>query len=754
MTATAARVAPPPAASPSSQVELILAQVNSLPTLPAVAIQLIERTTDESAGLRDLVELLGSDQSLAARILSVARRANLGAQADTIERAVQVLGFNGVRNLVLSVQVFDTFSQRVEKGSGRFDRTGFWKHSLAVACAARLLAEHVPLAAGKDCPLPKPEEMFLCGLVHDLGKVVFDACFPKTYERVISNVEASKGVIADAERDVFGVDHALAGRRLASHWKLPQMLEECMWLHHHAPATLPSRIGFAEHVRLVHLADRLARQMRIGYSGNHRVDASLAEIGKALTVPVELLERVVRELPALIDARAALIGLDRITSNELYQGALTEANAELARMNRTLAESNRRLASRSRCFEALSQLTAGLGAQPSHEDVARRAASALRVLLRDRSVAVTVFSAARSVLILCAHKATDIAESTEVLPAPTIPHESMAKLGTGWWPISLLPTTLGDRVLAALGGGPASCQLIRRHDATLGLLSVSGDAPTDLGDSIGYLSDALGAWLGTAEAAAVASRLNEELLDINQRLVGSQAELARVRALAAAGEMAAGAAHELNNPLAVISGRAQLLDRDDVPEDVRRTVRVIGEHAHKASAIVNELMDFAKPAPPVPAVWSMAELWAEVRKEWLDRAGWEGKKFRLEVSDGTALVHADRSQVRLLLDELLRNALEAMRDAPEPLLIVNCRADVADGRIVVTIRDNGCGMTPDVLEHATTPFFSHRAAGRGRGLGLSRAMRYAEINGGGITLDSRPGEGTVITLELPAADAR
>jgi signal transduction histidine kinase len=326
-------------------------------------------------------------------------------------------------------------------------------------------------------------------------------------------------------------------------------------------------------------------------------------------------------------------------------------------------------------------------------------------------------------------------------------------MGTGWWPISLLPVALGDRVQAAIGGGPASAFPIRRHDSALGLLILGGEG-TELGDSIGHLSDALAAWLGTAETAALALRLNEELVDINQRLVNSQAELARVRALAAAGDMAAGAAHELNNPLAVISGRAQLLDREDVPEDIRRTAQLIAEHAHKASEIVNELMDFAKPAAPAPETWSIAELFAEVRKEWLDRTRWDSKQFRLEVSDGSDRVHADRAQVRLLLDELLRNASDAMRESAEPLLIVNCRPDVADGKVVVTIRDNGCGMTPDVLEHAMTPFFSHRAAGRGRGLGLSRAARYAEINGGQIAIESRSGEGTVVTLELPAPGPR
>jgi C4-dicarboxylate-specific signal transduction histidine kinase len=94
-----------------------------------------------------------------------------------------------------------------------------------------------------------------------------------------------------------------------------------------------------------------------------------------------------------------------------------------------------------------------------------------------------------------------------------------------------------------------------------------------------------------------------------------------------------------------------------------------------------------------------------------------------------------------------------MQGRDERRLTINCRSDVADERLVVRVEDNGCGMTPDVVERAVDPFFSHRPAGRGRGLGLSRAARYAEINGGKIRLSSRVKEGTAVIVELPAAAA-
>src|SRR5206468_4221509 len=207
-----------------------------------------------------------------------------------------------------------------------------------------------------------------------------------------------------------------------------------------------------------------------------------------------------------------------------------------------------------------------------------------------------------------------------------------------------------------------------------------------------------------------ARQLNEELVEMNRRLVQSQADHARLRSLAMVGEMAAGAAHELNNPLAVISGRAQLLNREEAAEDVRRGASLINEAAHKASQIVTELMEFAKPSPPEITVWPVEKLLGDVRQEWLEKGVLTEDQFQLRLSDGLPQIRADASQIKMLFDEVIRNAVEAMREAPSPSLVVDCQADSADERIVVKIHDNGCGMTPEVSERAMDPFFSHRPA--------------------------------------------
>lgn len=758
----------------ATQVELILAQIESLPTLSQIAVQLLELTSDERTGARDLVRLIESDQSLAARVLAVARRANRGADAQTVERAVQVLGFHAVRNLTLSVEVFETLARQGKEGARRFDREGFWKHSLAVACAARLLAEAVAEAKNPKGYGPiQPEDAFCCGLLHDIGKIVLAGFFPKAYERVIEQSEALLLSLADGEREVFGVDHAMVGRRLAQHWKLPDMVVETIWLHHHPPTALPTQIRYADHVRLVHLANKLARQMCIGCSGSHDLGHEEENFGQAAGLTPKALEQVRAALPEWVESRAQLIGLHALTSREVYEEALRRANAELARVNARLTEANQCLQQRSQCFEALRAFKAALDEPALHENVCRAAVTAAAAVVPDMPVGMIGLSQARSLATLAACNPEPAFPITEPSPQPSHPNNPAntpatptaqflplpAGLIAGlrensnaeWMRDAPIPRLMQDRLATLLGRPPAAWLVIRFHDVPVGLLALGSNVPPQAQEGLATLADWVASWLGAAESRAQASRLNDELLDMNRRLVVSQATVARMRSLAMVGEMAAGAAHELNNPLAVISGRAQLLARNEVDEHTRRSADVIAEHAHRASAIVTELMEYAKPAPPELSTWSIGALLAELRRDWLDKNILSDQQFQLILSDDLPLVTADAAQMRKLFDEVIRNAVEAMREHPNPRLIVNCRGDVTDEMLVVRVEDNGVGMTAEVLERAMDPFFSQRPAGRGRGLGLSRAARYAEVNRGSIRIASRPQEGTVVLVSIPAA---
>ena len=144
---------------------------------------------------------------MTARVLQLVHRADVGVAGDvnSIQRAVVLLGFDAVRSAVLALSVFQVFRGPSPLPGRVFNRDEFWKHSIAVACAAELMA--TAMKTGGTAPKGKggtiePSEAFLCGLLHDLGKVALDAALPKSFGRVVEAADLLRGNIADVERTV------------------------------------------------------------------------------------------------------------------------------------------------------------------------------------------------------------------------------------------------------------------------------------------------------------------------------------------------------------------------------------------------------------------------------------------------------------------------------------------------------------------------------------------------------------------------
>ena len=185
-------------------------------------------------------------------------------------------------------------------------------------------------------------------------------------------------------------------------------------------------------------------------------------------------------------------------------------------------------------------------------------------------------------------------------------------------------------------------------------------------------------------------------------------------------------------------------------QDHRRALQTIADHAQRASDMVSELLDFAKPDPPQPTQVDLLPWLEKFRADRLAGSSLEPEQFQIQVSSSDIAVRVDPDQFTRILDALVANALEAMT-AQKPRLVINSPSGPSDESVVVMLEDNGMGMSPDVAEHALDPFFSHRPAGRGRGLGLSRAHSLTVANGGRLWLDSTEGAGTTVFVELPAA---
>jgi len=742
------------AQTPPERVELILSHLAQLPTLPAVAGRLLAVTTSDDSCARDVVAIIESDASLTAAILRMVRRADLGVDTHvtTVQRAVTLLGFRAIRNAVLSVQVYTTLVGPGENERLLDLRRELWKHSLAVACTADMLASSIGGAAAAG-------EAFVCGLLHDVGKIALDVCLPKSFARVVAIVERKRECICDVERELFGLDHTVAGRRLAARWQLPPAIVECVWMHHQDPQSLPTSVANRDLVALIHLADDLVRQHRIGFSGYQHGGDTHAQAAR-LGIDAAALSQTMADLPARMGQYCALVGLDDSTGQMLYAESVAKANRELGLVNAELAESNRSLELRAACFEALRGFTEHIRNQGRIADVCAAGGWCISSALGTDSALAFVAQASRRCLHAgCSSRSArvpttavvDIGDrhNREILGAVVAVSEERrivtAPEGSdGIWrqcvgspppgPLWMLPFIKTDSLIGAVLFAADDEVAARWRNATA---------------ECHALSSSIGLAVSTAQARLESESMNDELLDLNRRLREAQVGLVRARSISMIAEMAAGAAHELNNPLSVISGRAQMLLQGCEDEDTGRALKVITEKTHEASGIVTDLMQFAKPSAPQPISQQLGHVLESHCQHWRAGSSLGEQDLTLSLADAGVVVYADPAQLEQILEAVVTNAIEAGK-GESSRVNVNSPSRVSDETVRIVVEDNGAGMSPDVSEHAFDPFFSSRPAGRGRGLGLARAYRLAEINGGSLWIESTVNVGTTVTIELPA----
>jgi len=247
------------------------------------------------------------------------------------------------------------------------------------------------------------------------------------------------------------------------------------------------------------------------------------------------------------------------------------------------------------------------------------------------------------------------------------------------------------------------------------------------------------------------SRVLGIMSDITNEREGED-RLRRAERLASLGGLAAGAAHEINNPLAAISLAAQMLIEDDrLPEDVLDDVRIIERQASRAGEVTDRMLVFARRKEGERDTYDINDLLREVVRGRRYEVETRGITLQENPADDLPLVFVDPVQIERVLTNLLVNAEKALQDVPEGerLLMVTTRS--TETGVAVDIADTGPGISEHVLPNIFDPFFTTREVGEGTGLGLSMSHSIVQAHRGELKVQTRPGEGTTFTLELPRA---
>lgn len=746
--------------------------VNLIPTLPAIAIEAIRLMEGESSQFGSVADLLQNDQVLSGRILHYANTSFIGARnkITTISRAISLLGFNTVRSLILSVSVFDSFSEASsEQQKGLVN---FWLHSIGVAATAELLAKKL----GFSCV----DEAYLAGLVHDIGKLVCYLQMPKEFSRVCQELVDHGGYSTDGplalgvEKEIMGFDHTEVGKLVAEQWLFPEPMTSAMWLHHQ-PVLGPIKPEIENIYQLVRFADVICVVHNIGSSYFLFTDAydhqnyhfALENLLLHHNFSSGEMDSLVHGVMERVKNVSKILGFH---DEEIYRGLVASANVSLGSMSINLERQNQDLQMANKVLDATYKMTRHLKPGMSVADALQEIIMAVREAFGISRCLCMALDEEGKQFIGQIYRSGEFVEFTapldgmnQNLTGADIESEAVKQLRKAALEFSngtimesgVAEIIAGSEFMASFFVGDQKSH--GRSERIIGELLVDFkdalvcfDNMADISRNFEVLATAAANGIDRILLEKDLSRQTSKMADDARKIDENQRQLFNAHRLATVGRLAAGAAHEINNPLTIISLNLQIMERmlaqQKNNQELKDRLKVISDQEQRISKIIGDLMGFARPSEPKFSSASIKECMDNVLSVLGDRVSIAEIDIVDKIPADLPPVFVDAMQIEQVFMNLLINAIHAMPGGGRLTLkaALNRQEWVA-----VTIADTGTGIAKENLSKVFDPFFTTKKEGEGTGLGLAVCHSIIEHNGGILMLESREGKGSTFTVRLP-----
>jgi putative nucleotidyltransferase with HDIG domain len=258
----------------------VVTRLRDLPSLPAVVMELLTSIDQEDVDISVLAKKVSHDQALTAKTLRLANSSAFGLQVKvtTIQQAITFLGFQTTRNLITAAAVTGCFAEGQCAG---FNDKAFWRHSIATAACARVLARRMRF---------NQDYAFTAGLLHDIGRLVLVSTYPERYSEVLAWRSAHDCEVIEAERAVLGIDHVVAGAALAAHWNFSDTMRLAIAWHHE-----PEQAGAGFLATIIHVANAIVHALDIAREDDDLVPQVSSVAWTALGLSEEAYLHVFRE---------------------------------------------------------------------------------------------------------------------------------------------------------------------------------------------------------------------------------------------------------------------------------------------------------------------------------------------------------------------------------------------------------------------------------------------------------------------------
>ncbi len=734
----------------AGQVEHAVRRLEGLSILPGAAGRFLQGVFEMQLGPRELAEIVESEPALALMMFSLAKeQAN---ETISIRRLCEQIPLRVIRDGFFSLGVywpFDGDPERIER------RRQLVINAAAVAYCAREIAEQSNLDVDGDAA-------YTAGLLYSIGNLALDEAMPRSFAAIAEQAQSERARISDVQERNLGLDYTVLGKRLAAKWGLPRQIQMAVWLHLVRPDVIADVVPKPGLMQAVHLGYILARKYEIGLSGSY--DSIELPTDEYLSgISATDMEDIARAARQHTESRGQSVDRQRELAG--YVKASQSAAAQLAAEGGKAAAESRRAQTKASHFDFATEFLANIDGDCEPIELAQRFVCQWRKFYQTGAaclyLAPTETEAVEAVIVEGDNKSKSF---TIRASGPVIPQQIQQEFAVidaasvCDWLLDQLDVefdTEQTRIAPLLCRGRAIGAIVFEFHYPVATSTVR-----EMFEQTCFVGAAvLDAAIGRSRQQHLAERFARlamkekgpgfvpiKNIGTTPRQTESKGDYISVLA-----EMAAGAAHELNNPLSIISGRAQLLAGDETDGNKVEALRQIQDNCKQLSRVVEDLMSFAEPARPRRALVAVRQIIDEAMDLASMKTQSENIETEIELADSVNDVFIDSGQIVSSLANIIANAVESYTDISGPVEITASRTPDRSGSVRIEITDRGCGMDAETLARAVYPFFSSKPAGRRRGMGLAYASRFIELNGGNLKITSEVDKGTTVTVTLPCS---
>jgi|WetSurMetagenome_2_1015567.scaffolds.fasta_scaffold48036_1 putative nucleotidyltransferase with HDIG domain len=700
----------------------------NLPSLPQVLLKLIEACRNEETTIRDIARIISGDTALSARILGIVnspfyRRAE---KIIRIDDALFQLGRDSVRNIAVSASIHQVFSK--VNGQSLFNMKLFWRHALMCAVLARRLADKTSYKAA--------ELSFLCGILHDVGRMILWANFPEEYGKVLKTAGNQSELLLEGESKM-GISHCEVGSWLLSRWGLDAFTIDAVRCHHEPLDRIHNASPL---IKIVYAANLLSSDLPESDFSGHKVIRELFGISFTdITEMISAAQDDVRELADSLDIQIDPIGL------------------HTQQLDRKDQEKQEQLTGEVRDVAFLQSAMQGL-LEASDRDAIRKAALlGIEILFGTPAVLLFLLDRDRDLLILQDATGSTLPSGQE-LTIPMGRNESL--------PVRALQQ---KAILGTLEESDNRGGLTIMDEKLVHLLA----SQEILCLPLAIWKEAVGVFvIGTDRASAPSLVAQSRLLSLYADQVATTIRLDQMRKaqtrlyqagrLAASAALARKVAHEVNNPLSIIKNYLKILGMklgsDNLAQD---ELRIVNEEIDRVALIIRQLTDLTSEKDRLQQTVDINSLLRDLAKI-IEKSSSTGNRilFHLDLDPSLPGIVTDRNGLKQVLINLLKNAIEAMKlggnlyvrtrhivskDLAEPAGKQEGRAEQC---IEISVRDDGPGIAEAVKQRLFEPYVTTKGEGHS-GLGLSVIYSIVNDLGGTIQCESAEGKGTTFVIRFP-----